>query len=136
MFVDNELWLIDWLSLLLFPPPWHAPFLLPFPMVIMSGLRCRTLRVTSYSTFVTLITSCPEVQCPFAMQPETGFLLPDPYLSVASHILVTVSNCSCINIFLKTWTMIRYRTYAYSFPCWSYVIGIYQSMFIHCDFLS
>lgn len=28
------------------------------------------------------------------MLPEIGFLLLDPYLNAASHILVTVSNCS------------------------------------------
>lgn len=75
----------------LFLIPWHVLSPPPFPTDIMSELKCRTLRVTSYSTFVTLIISCPEVQCPFAMLPEIGFLLLDHYPNAASHILVTVS---------------------------------------------
>lgn len=74
-----------------FSTKWHAPSQLPFLMDITSGLRCRMQRVTSYNTFVTLVTSWPEVPWLSAMYRGCGFLPLDLYLNATTHIYLTVS---------------------------------------------
>lgn len=111
LFINKEfLSIVNFNDRVVFPTSWHVPSPLLFLTDTMSGLKCLMQRVTLYSTFVTLITSCPEVQCLFAMLPEIGSLHLDPYPNAASHILATVSQFNCFFIIKNknTWTIIHF----------------------------